>query len=44
MKECKLNIYTCTNSNVLLSLKRLLKKNEEDKIDEILNEINKKIP
>ena len=38
------NIYTCTNSNVLLKLKRLLKKNEEDKIDEILNEINKKNP
>ena len=38
------NIYTCANSGVLLKLKRLLKKNKENKIDEILNEINKKNP
>ena len=38
------NIYTCANSDVLLKLKRFLKKSKEGKIDEILNEINKKNP
>ena len=38
------NIFTCANSNILFKLKRLLKKNEEDNFDKILDEINKKNP
>ena len=37
MKEFK-QIFILANSGVLLKLKRLLKENKENKIDEILND------